>query len=98
MALSSRHCSTLCALFAEPTRSDLRWSDFVSLCRALGGAKPKTGKTGGSRRLQLHGMRAVLHEPHPDPRMKKGSVESARDFLRNAGVTPAKEGCKCDKT
>jgi hypothetical protein len=27
--------------------------------------------------------------------MKKGSVESARDFLTAAGVTPGSQGCEC---
>jgi hypothetical protein len=34
-------------------------------------------------------------QAHPDPRMRKGSVESARDFLTAAGVTPASQGCEC---
>ena len=96
MALSTRHCKTLCAIFQEPTRSDVRWADFVSLCKRLGADFPKSGKTSGSRRrIALRGRKAVLHKPHPDPVMKKGSVESAREFLENAGVTPEKEDCRC---
>jgi hypothetical protein len=86
-------------MFEEPTRADVRWSDFIALYRALGGDKPKTGKTAGSRRrLRLRGVKAVLHEPHPRPEMPKGSVESARDLLRNAGATPVKEGCECSRS
>lgn len=96
MPLSNRHCKTLCALFAEPTRSDVAWDDFIALCRALGAEFPKPGHTGGSRRrIKLRGRRAVLHAPHPQPVMKQGSVESARAFLESAGVTPESEGCKC---
>jgi len=96
MALSHRHCRTLCAIFEEPTRSDVKWADFLVLLRTLGAELPKPGKTAGSRqRISLRGRKAVLHKPHPEPAMKKGSVEAARDFLRNAGVTPEKEGCKC---
>ena len=96
VALSTKHCRTLCAILEEPTRSDVRWADFISLCKSLGADFPKSGKTAGSRqRIALRGRKTVLHKPHPDPVMKKGSVESARDFLRNAGVTPGKEGCRC---
>ena len=96
MSLSTHHCRTLCAIFDEPTRADIRWVDFLALCRALGAQLPKAGRTAGSRqRIALQGRKTVLHKPHPDPTMKKGSVESARDFLKNAGITPQTEGCQC---
>lgn len=96
MGLSNRHCRTLCAIFEEPTRADVIWSDFVALCLALGAEMPKPGRTSGSRqRIKLRGRKAVFHRPHPGPTMKKGSVESARVFLINAGVTPETEGCRC---
>lgn len=96
VGLSNRHCRTLCAIFEEPTRADVTWSDFIALCKALGADFPKSGKTGGSRqRIKLRGRKAVFHRPHPEPTMKKGSVESARVFLINAGVTPESEGCRC---
>jgi hypothetical protein len=96
MALSSRHCATLCAVFAEPTRSNVAWDDFEKLVVALGGSWVKPGHTAGSRRRAvLRGRKGLFHAPHPGPAMKKGSVESAREFLRNAGVTPQTEGCRC---
>ena len=49
MSLSQRHCRTLCAIFEQPTRADIRWADFLALCRALGAQLPKAGKTAGSR-------------------------------------------------
>lgn len=96
VGLSNKHCRTLCLIFEEPARADIKWADFIALCKALGAEFPKPGKTAGSRqRIALNGRKTVLHRPHPDPRMKKGSVESARDFLTNAGRTPEKEGCEC---
>ena len=96
MSLNTRHYRTLCALFEEPTRANIRWVDFLALCRALEAEIPRPGKTGGSRqRIALRGRKTVLHKPHPEATMKKGSVESARDFLRHAGVTPITEGCQC---
>ncbi|MBI3327392.1 MAG: type II toxin-antitoxin system HicA family toxin [Nitrospinae bacterium] len=94
--MSQKHCRTLCAIFEESTRANIRWADFLALCRALGAELPKPGKTAGSRqRIALRGRKTVLHKPHPEPTMKKGSVESARDFLKKAGVTPQMEGCQC---
>ncbi len=96
MGLSNKHCRTLCAISEKPTRADIKWADFIALCKALGARFPKPGRTAGSRRrIELNGRKAVLHKPHPEPTMKKGSAESARDFLKAAGVTPEKEGCQC---
>ena len=97
--LSSTNCATLCAIFEVPTRADIVWDDFERLVRALGGMWRKPGQTAGSgRRAGLNGVKGLFHEPHPDPRMKKGSVESARQFLQNAGITPQTEGCICRQT
>jgi hypothetical protein len=60
---------------------------------------PKPGKTAGSRqRIVLRGRKAVLHKPHPEPTMKKGSVESVRDFLQNAGVTLGRRDVSVNKS
>lgn len=93
MPLSSRHCAALCAIFEHPTRADVAWTDFALLVTALGGTVAQG--QGSRRRLTLRGVRAVLHKPHPQPDMKKGSVESAREFLMRAGASPSSEGCEC---
>ncbi len=36
----------------------------------------------------LTGVAATFHRPHPGPVAKKGAVESVRELLKNAGVTP----------
>jgi hypothetical protein len=38
--------------------------------------------------VELNGVRAVFHEPHPEKEAAKGAVEAVRDFLIAAGVTP----------
>ncbi len=93
MALSSKHRRTLRQIFEEPTRADIEWGDFVTLVEALGGAWRQPGRTDGSRRRAvLRGVRGLFHRPHPGSVMKKGSVESARIFLRNVEITPETEG------
>jgi hypothetical protein len=92
MELGRKHRRTLNRIFEEPTRADVAWADFEALVVALGGEWRKPGRTAGSRRRAvLNETKAMFHRPHPGPAMKKGSVETARLFLRNAGVTP-KEG------
>ena len=92
MSLSKRHRRTLQYVFEEPTRADVDWDDFAGMVQALGGAWIKPGHTSGSRRrAKLNGVKGLFHRPHPGSIMKKGSVDSAREFLRRAGVSAGKE-------
>ena len=81
----ARH-ATLNAVFARPTKADIRWSAIESLIRALGGEV--TDRAGSRVAARLNGVTAVLHRPHPRPETKKGAVEAVRQFLTNAGVKP----------
>jgi hypothetical protein len=92
MALGRKHRRTLERIFEEPTRPDIAWADFEALVVALGGEWRKPGRTAGSRRRAiLNDVKGLFHRPHPGPIMRKGSVEAARLFLRNAGIM-RKEG------
>jgi len=78
--------TTLNAIFDRPTRADIRWAAVESLIRALGG---EISQREGSRvAVQLNGVTAVFHRPHPRPETKKGAVDALRTFLINAGVRP----------
>ncbi|MHC1750981.1 type II toxin-antitoxin system HicA family toxin [Humidesulfovibrio sp.] len=84
--VNSKHRKTLAAVFSEPTRSDIPWAEIEALLVACG-AKLREGS--GSRvRIELAGFSAVFHRPHPRTVTDRGSVRSARRFLRNAGVKP----------
>ena len=82
----AKHDKTLQAIFAEPVRAGINWSDIESLLDHLG-AELSEGE--GSRvRIALNGVRAVFHRPHPRKETDKGAVRSMRRFLVEAGVTP----------
>jgi HicA toxin of bacterial toxin-antitoxin, len=84
MDLNNRQQRTLAAIFATPTRANIPWVDIERLFLALG-ATVKGGK--GSRvRIGLNGIVFVFHRPHPQKETVKGAVESARDFLEEAGI------------
>ena len=86
MDLRGKHHNTLRAIFAEPVRANVKWTDVEHLLRALG-AELTEGR--GSRvRIYLQGVRAVFHRPHPQPDMDKGALKSMRRFLRQAGAGP----------
>jgi hypothetical protein len=84
--MSKKHRRTLAAVFAEPVRANVKWSDIEAMLEASG-AEISEGE--GSRvRIALHGVRAVFHRPHASPEADKGALRSLRRFLIEAGVTP----------
>jgi hypothetical protein len=85
-AMNKAQLATLNAVFARPTRADIRWSGIESLIRALGG---EVVERAGSRvAARLNGVTAVFLRPHPQPETKKGAVDAVRQFFINAGVKP----------
>ncbi|MCY3542661.1 MAG: hexulose-6-phosphate isomerase [Chloroflexi bacterium] len=81
-----RHRRTLEAIFRHPTQSGIRWDDIESLLLACGAdieerARSRIG-------IELNGVRAHSHRPHPRPEATRGAVEAMRRFLREAGIEP----------
>lgn len=84
--MQSKHLRTLQAIFDDPVRANILWTDIEKMHEALG-AEISEGR--GSRvRLALNGVRAVFHRPHPRKETDKGAVKSMRRFLIEAGVEP----------
>jgi hypothetical protein len=86
MKLSGRHRATLEAIFADPVRASVVWTDVEALFRACGG---EVSEGHGSRvRVALNGVRAVFHRPHPQKETDRGALKSVRRFLIEAEITP----------
>jgi len=84
--LAAKHARTLQAIFDNPVRAGIPWTDIEALLRACG-AELSEGR--GSRvRIALNGVRAVFHRPHPEKETDKGAVKSMRRFLVEAGIEP----------
>ncbi|WP_343213861.1 type II toxin-antitoxin system HicA family toxin [Gemmatimonas sp.] len=84
--MNNRQRTTLKAVFEDPVRSNIEWTQIESLFIALGAA---ISQGNGSRvRVALNGVRAVFHRPHPEKETDKGAVKSVRQFLSSAGVNP----------
>lgn len=84
--MNSKHKKTLSAIFADPVQPDLVWADIEALFIACGG---EVSEGRGSRvRVELNGLLATFHRPHPRPDTDKGAIKSVRRFLENAGVRP----------
>ena len=84
--MRKKHRRTLELIFERPTQSGIRWSDIESLLWACGAAIMEGS---GSRvGIELNGVRAVVHRPHPQPEVGRATGGDIRDFLTEAGVTP----------
>jgi hypothetical protein len=85
--VNKKNKSTLAAIFEDPVRSDILWTDIENLLYVFS-AEITEGR--GSRvRVALKDVRAVFHRPHPRKVSDKGSVKSIRRFLIAAGVKDA---------
>jgi hypothetical protein len=82
---SARH-RTLAAIFARPTRSDIRWAAIETLVRGVG--CQVLDREGSRVAFILNGVRAVFHRPHPRPTASEGAVDAVRRFLVTAKVKP----------
>ena len=93
MGFSSKYLQDPLRHLPRPDRGDgdLGKLRFVG----LGAGGDVESAAGSRRRMRLNGVIAVSHRPHPQPTMKKRSVESAREFLLKAGISPGSEGCVC---
>lgn len=82
--MNKKHKQTLASIFRVPTQSNVKWDDIESLFYNL---DAQITEGNGSRvRIELNGIRAVFHRPHPQKEVDKGALVSVRRFLQNAGI------------
>ena len=82
--MNKRNIRTYREIYEKPLRSDIPWTDIESLFTALGA---DISEGSGSRvRVELNGVRAVFHRPHPEKETDRGAVKAVQQFLNNAGI------------
>ncbi|MXW24611.1 MAG: type II toxin-antitoxin system HicA family toxin [Chloroflexi bacterium] len=77
---------TLAAIFRRPVPAGIAWADIESLFVACGADIEE--RAGSRVAIELNGVIAILHRPHPRKEADKGSVSSVRRFLTEAGIVP----------
>jgi len=86
LVMKTKHQKTLAAIFAKPTRANLKFSDIESLIKALGG---EIREGDGSRVVfELFETREYIHRLHPGKEAKRYVVEKIREWLTELEVTP----------
>ncbi len=84
--MNNRQRKTLEAVFAEPTKSNIAWSDIEALLRAVD-CIIKEGA--GSRvRFKMGNEILMIHRPHPQKETKEYVVRATREFLIKIGIKP----------
>lgn len=84
MKLNRKQTKLIEAIFAVPTRANIKFADIEKLVAALDG---DIVEGSGSRiSFELAGRKIFLHRPHPGKEAMKYQVEGVREFLEAAGV------------
>jgi len=82
--MNKKQRKTLEDIFKYPVQSNVKLTYIESLFNNLGA---DISEGNGSRvRIELNGVRAVFHRPHPKRETDKGALVSVRRFLTNAGI------------
>jgi len=82
--MRTKHKKVLLAVFQDPVLSSITWKDIENMLLALGA---HIEEARGSRVvIELNGIIAVFHRPHPRKETDKGAVKSLRNFLNEAGI------------
>ncbi len=84
--MNSKHRKTLEAIYANPVSGNVKWRRIEALFLALGA--DRTERAGSSVSFVLNDVRADFHRPHPEKEALRYRVKDARNFLKQAGITP----------
>ncbi len=84
--MGEQHEKALKRVFREPTPANIKWRDIETMLASLGAT---ISEGSGSRvRVELNGIVAIFHRPHPRPDTKRYAVRNVRDLLIAAGIRP----------
>lgn len=86
--MNSKQKRTWKAIFENPVRADVKWTDIENLFVALGA---KVSEGNGSRvRIFIKERVATFHRPHPGDETGKATLKDVRDLLSNANIEAPK--------
>lgn len=84
--MSTRHRRTLEAVYRDPVSATIVWDD-VERMLVHHGATIREGR--GSRiSVDLNGLAADFHRPHPQKEAKQYQIRDVRALLTLAGIKP----------
>ena len=82
--MTNKHRKTLRNIFHNPVLSSIPLREIENMLLSLDAF---IAEAEGSRiSIELNGVVAVFHRPHPKKETDKGALMSVRKFLKNAGI------------
>lgn len=84
--MTSRHLRTLAAVFEDPVRANILWSDIESMLRSLGAGIQE--RAGSRIAVKLGGRTVIFHRPHPAKEANRYLVRDVRALLTIVGIEP----------
>jgi hypothetical protein len=84
--MSSKHERTLREVFSEPAKANIEWASIERMLKHYGAFLEE--RAGSRIGVELNGVRAVFHRPHPEKEASRPLVRAVRDFCREAGLEP----------
>lgn len=84
--MKTRYAKIMQAVFARPTRANIRFADIEALVVAMGGEVVE--REGSRVRITLLGEEWRPHRPHPGKEARKYQVEEFRELLQRIGEKP----------
>lgn len=83
--MKKKHHDILQAIFAQPTRKNISWSDVEKLIKALGG--DIVNKAGSVVTFRFNSHIITFHRPHPQKEAKTYMIHKLRKYLIKCEIT-----------
>ena len=77
--MKKKHNNILQAIFTQPTRKNISWTNVEKLIKALGG--DIVNKAGSVVTFRLNGNIITFHNPHPQKEIKIYMIQKLRKYL-----------------
>lgn len=77
--MKTKHHNILQAIFTQPTRKNILWTDVEKLIKVLGG--DIVNKAGSVVTFRLNGNIITFHRPHPQKEAKIYMIQKLRKYL-----------------
>lgn len=83
--MSQKHKRVLCAIFQEPSSSNIHWREIESLLHHLGAVVQSSH--GARVHVVLKGTEGILHRPHHSSVCSKHEIRELRKYLTSANIS-----------
>lgn len=81
--MNNKHRKTLTAIYSDPVKKNIKWSDVEKLIKAMNGSIEQ--RNGSRVRIVMMDVSLNIHTPHPGNELKPYQVRALRKLLIETG-------------